>query len=306
MHNNQKALDITMEDFVKKSPNFFILGAAKAGTTSLYKLLIQHPDIFLPADKEPRFFSSDDYFNKGVNVYIRNHFNSSQNFIARGDASPPYLSNHEKAAPRIHQAFGVQLRFMIIMRDPVKRAWSHYLHQVRYGVERNSFSNALATENIVPREKRPAWTSYYGDGLYAKQIKGWLNYFPKKNFLFLFTEDLNNDFTKVAQTAFDFLGVNAEFSVAQEHSNVSGRSKYLWLGSMLNRPNYATQAIKHLFPYILRKHIRDAVNRWNKEPFTDPPILDTYIEQELRRKYMQDIVETEMLTGRNLSHWKAC
>ena len=83
-------------------PNFFILGAAKCGTTSLYEALKKHPEIYLSATKEPRFFCNDEVFEEGIEHYANSHFAGSGGWLARGDASPHYLV-FEKAAARIRE-----------------------------------------------------------------------------------------------------------------------------------------------------------------------------------------------------------
>ncbi len=294
-----------MEFKVANAPNFFIIGAAKAGTTTLYSILIQHPDIFLPKDKEPRFFDSDNYYKRGVEAYLHNHFAGAEHYSARGEATPHYLSHHITSAPRMLQAFGKDLKFIAILRDPVKRAWSHYLHQLRNGGEKHPFLIALEREMLMTEEERPAWTNYFDDGLYAKHIMSWLDYFHREQFLFLFTEDLADNAEGVARTVFDFLGVNAEIPINfSARENIAGQSRYAWLGSLLNRPNRLTNVLKQLFPYVVRQRIRETINSWNRKPFVAAPTLDKDVENKLRREYASDIIQLEKITGRDLSRWK--
>ena len=126
-----------------KLPNLFILGAAKAGTTSLYHYLKQHPQIYLSSIKEPHFFDDDENFAKGLNNYVKQYFRNSEMYPITGEATP-YIQNGIKVASRINQAYSNNPpKFVIILRDPVKRAWSHYMHRVRTGLETNSFEDAL-------------------------------------------------------------------------------------------------------------------------------------------------------------------
>jgi hypothetical protein len=107
-------------------PNSFILGAAKCGTTSLYYYLKQHPEIYLPKDKEPHFFDNDVFWNEGVDVFLRRHFQGAQRFPARGESTPAYFHRWEKVIPRIKAVYSdVIPKFIAIFRYPVERAFSH-------------------------------------------------------------------------------------------------------------------------------------------------------------------------------------
>ena len=105
-------------------------------------------------EKEPRFFDDDTYYTRGLDRYLRDHFRGAAGFKARGEATPAYLAWGRKARDRIRRDLGKDLRFVVILRDPVKRAWSHYLHQCRHGVETESFERALELEPsaVVRRE----------------------------------------------------------------------------------------------------------------------------------------------------------
>jgi hypothetical protein len=133
-------------NLLKNLPNFFLLGAAKAGTTSLYHCLKQHPQVFMPANKEPRFFDRDEFYQEGLSVYLNRHFKGSEIYPARGEATPAY-HRPEKVIPRMKKAYGrLSPKFLIILRDPVERAWSHYLHRVFFTLEEESFEHALKLE----------------------------------------------------------------------------------------------------------------------------------------------------------------
>ena len=107
-------------------PNFMCLGAAKSGKTTLYDILKQHPDIYLPSFKEPHFFDIHDNYNNGIDWYMKNYYSKS-NFKAIGDFTPSYF--FEKEAPkRIYDALSKDIKFIVILRHPVDRAYSHYLH----------------------------------------------------------------------------------------------------------------------------------------------------------------------------------
>jgi len=121
-------------------PNFFILGSAKSGTSTLYSELIKHPNIFLAANKEPMFFSSDEKYEKGINWYLDNFFKASGRKRVRGEATPHYLYWADKVAPRMSEHFEEdKVHFAVILRNPVERAYSWYWNMIREGNEKKDF-----------------------------------------------------------------------------------------------------------------------------------------------------------------------
>ena len=173
-----------------RTPNFFIIGAAKAGTTTLYDLIIQHPDIFLSSIKEPQFFCSEKLFSMGFEHYIDTHFKNSEGFSARGEATPHYLF-YEKAARRISEIIPKSnQRFIVLLRDPVKRAYSHYWNMVAEGLESYNFEDAIAEEEYRSNNSEfddncSLRYRYVSGSRYAGQIKKYFKYFKSDQFLFL-------------------------------------------------------------------------------------------------------------------------
>jgi len=106
----------------EQAPNLFILGAAKSGTTSLYHYLSKHPDVYFPRNKEPQFYCNEDHFSRGQDYYLRTFFSGAEKYPVRGDATPHYLY-YEKVADRLKALPNAnQLRFVVILREPVARA----------------------------------------------------------------------------------------------------------------------------------------------------------------------------------------
>lgn len=155
-------------------PNFFIVGAAKAGTTSLWQYLRQHPDIFMPADigwKEPSYYC-DTYGVKDYDFYLA-LFKEAGSRKRIGKASTPYLSSLESAG-RIHEACA-DAKIIIMLRNPVDRAFSLYKWMHRYGYENlTPFEAALDAEvqsrkdneTFIKEHSRKGGSTYYRDFLY--------------------------------------------------------------------------------------------------------------------------------------------
>ena len=199
-------------EFEDRLPNLIIPGAAKAGTTTIHNFLAQHPRIFLPRVKEPHFFSNDLVWERGVEAYVRTHFEGAAGFAVRAEATPHYLF-YEKAAQRIAEVLPAShQRFVIVLRDPVARAYSLYWNMVHEGHETLSFEDALAREDgregtrEIERIGGIRW-QYYDSGLYAKQLECWFQHFARERFLFVLTEDLQSDPEGTMDRVFSFVGL---------------------------------------------------------------------------------------------------
>ena len=279
-------------------PNFFVLGVPKCGTTTLHEVLIAHPNIFMTKQKEPRFFDTDTYYNRGFDRYLRDHFRGAAGFKARGEASPTYLRSG-KARDRIRGDLGKDLRFVVILRDPVKRAWSAYLQECRRGLETETFERALELEP-TRLSRDPTCAAYFLGGLYARQLRVWFEAFPREHFLVLLTEDLAERPAAVARQAFAFLEVNpdVEFSPPSP-ANVGWTPRCPRLGAALNR------RLKRFVPYSSRQRLGKLINRWISRPFEGAPTIDPASARALRRRYCDEILAVEEIIGRDLGMWRS-
>lgn len=287
-------------------PNFFILGAAKCGTTSLYHYLKQHPEIYLPRDKEPHFFDNDTFWNEGLETYLDRHFQGAERYPVRGEATPAYFHQYEKVIPRMKQVYRDMIpKFILIFRDPVDRAWSHYLHMKRNGLEKEDFGRALKLEEKRLQENPHQWWGYFRDGLYARQLEPWLNAFPRSQFKFILTEDLKQHPTIVCKEIFTFLGVTSTYTINTEFvANRASRPRSELLTLFLYHPFWLKKLVKPLLPPYARKRIREAIQHINVTPLKEKPKLGSELEWLIREKYMPEIERLEHLTGLNLSKWK--
>jgi hypothetical protein len=215
-----------------KLPQFLIIGAQKAGTTTLYKYLDQHPQIMIPGIKEVHFF--DLNYEKGMDWY-KQFFKTHNPFCRKiaGEASPYYLF-HPLVPQRVAQHLP-NARLIVLLRNPVDRAYSHFRHEINYKTEHlNSFGEAVAMEKqrIAADEKAlmegriqksTAYQSfsYISRGMYAKQIERWLEYFPLSQMLFLKSEDFFANPTSELPAVYHFLGVEEIFPAVLDAQNVN-------------------------------------------------------------------------------------
>ena len=290
-------------------PNFLIVGAAKSGTTSLYRYLSQHPDIFMPKWKELSFFIGDPFGPlhkvKKPEYYYR-VFAKMQNQSAVGEASTSYL--YDESAPKlIKEALGT-IKILIVLRDPVDVSYSLYNHQVRKeGEILKTFEAALEAEE--GRRKDPSFRKkcygwyanyyYYHRGLYYGQVKRYLDTFGKDNVMIFLFEELASDPVKVAQRAFRFLGVDDSFMPVVKVHNPAGE--------ILNIPSFwedyglFQKTISFVFSGNLIRKIPHLVRNIGRKPVQ--PINPT-TAQRLRERFHDDICRLEQLIGKELSAWK--
>ncbi len=199
-------------------PTFLVIGAMKAGTTSLAEYLSAHPEIFLTAEKEPHFFSFRDRQALGLEWY-ESLFDRADGAIARGEASTTYTKYPQYAgvAQRIAEHLP-DARLIYIIRDPIDRIRSQYQHHVAIGIERAPFEEAVL-EN-----------PYYVDfSRYACQIEQYLEHFPREQLLIVTSEDLRRERVATLGKVYDFVGVDegvAHTVPAEEHFTTEGRLAY--------------------------------------------------------------------------------
>jgi hypothetical protein len=202
-------------------PNFLIVGAMKGGTTSLFNYLAQHPQVYPPFRKEIKFFDCN-YVN-GLSWY-RAHFPLKAKFNAdyavTGEATPYYIF-HPVAPQRIAQDLP-NAKIIILLRNPVDRAYSHYQHMVRARHEKLSFEDAIHEEEKrldgeaekISRDpnyptSRHIYYSYASRGRYAEQLETWFNLFPREQFLILDSKELSANTSTAYLQTLEFLGLPA-------------------------------------------------------------------------------------------------
>ncbi|MBK4729296.1 sulfotransferase domain-containing protein [Oxynema sp. CENA135] len=200
-------------------PDFLIIGAQKCGTTSLYHYLVQHPKIIPARQKEVHFF--DLNFDRGLEWYAAQFFPESyEDGRLTGEASPYYVF-HPLVAKRVYESFP-KIKLILLLRNPIDRAWSHYHHEVRWGFESLSFEEAIASEpkRLAGEEEKmredPSYYSYnhqhytyLARGIYAEQIAEWLQYFDRDRLLILKSEELSTHPDEMMAETCAFLGVEA-------------------------------------------------------------------------------------------------
>lgn len=286
-------------------PDFFVLGVAKSGTTSLHHYLRQHPALYLPEVKELDFFNaSAERFESGLDWYL-DYFRDTKGQVG-GEATPLYFRAPHLVPDRMRRMYGTSSpRFLLVFRDPVYRAYSHYLHKVSQGTEPLSFREALEAELDHPEQKWHEWKSYFQDGLYAQTLSGWFDIFPREQFRITLSRDLREDPQETLHSIFRFLGVNPGEPIdTTPRLNRTDERKSRVLGTALSiLPSWVPPLARRWMPEALRLWIEQCVRRWARAPTKEHPTLDPQIERRLRLRYVPHVQQLEPLIDRDLSAW---
>ncbi len=217
---------------MKEDLDFLVIGATKAGTTSLFEYLRRHPGIAIPSDKEAPYFSRDTTFARGWESYLQRNFASAEPNQAWGTVTPDYMAGSvferartpvtagegygEVTIPmRIHERLP-SVRIVALLRDPVARARSHHLMETMNGRETRAFADAI-DEQLQPKSlesarARPTYTnSYIAWGEYARILDPYFALFPRDQILVVFTQELEATPGVVLRRVYEFIGAAPEF-----------------------------------------------------------------------------------------------
>ena len=261
-------------------PNFMCLGAAKSGTTTLYDILRQHPDIYIPSFKEPHFFDIPENFNNGLKWYQKNYYKKANHKII-ADFTPSYFFDLN-APKRIFDTLGSQMKFLVILRNPVDRAYSHYLHSKRDDHENMSFQEALTLEvsRLQKYDEESDYLSYLRhsyvhQGLYSEMLQRYLGYFSLENFLFInFEKDFLEETDLTIKKILDFLDIDNSVDLNTNiKSNPSSKERSKIFKKIIKQKGWWRTAIRLMIPSVqLRQIIRNKIKRSNVIEFKAPKL----------------------------------
>jgi len=295
-------------------PNFLIIGAGKSGTTSLYHYLKQHPEVYMSPVKEPKFFAlegkkldfrgpnDDAHMNRksvtDLDAY-RALFRGVADEKAVGEASPLYLYSPE--APARIRRYIPEARLIAILRNPVDRAFSSYLHCIRdRGEPLKDFAQALREEETrIENGWGPIW-HYKHVGFYSAQLERYFDTFRRDQIKVFLYEDLQDDPVGMLQSIFRFLGVgDARLPDISLRHNISGVPRSRLVHELLNKPNPIKSAFRPLLPAKLRKRLNHNLTGRNLVK----PQLSPEVRRQLIKAYSEDILKVQELIDRDLSGW---
>lgn len=294
-------------------PNFLLIGAQKAGTTSLYHYLHQHPQIFMSPVKEPGFFDFEgvqpsftgplDYNSYShITNNIRDYsslFKGVTNQVAIGEATTWYLYSH--IAPKRIKFYIPNVKLIVVLRNPVDRAFSSFMHTVRDGREPiRDFGKALQEEqNRITSNWEYIWR-YTDMGFYSVQLHRYFEYFDQRQLRIYLYEDLVEKPVDLLKDIFQFLNVDDSFTPeVLTRLNISGTPKYSFIEMLLSDTNNVKNLLKPILPSLLRKNIANYLRIQNRIKSQCP----ANIRRKLREVFREDILALQNLLQRDLSMW---
>lgn len=301
-----------------KLPNFLIVGAGKAGTTSLWHHLNQHPEVYMSPVKEPRFFVRERLTElpryqvlPPIHVVDTWHsyvalFQKVRKEKAIGEASVSYLYHHDMAIREITKYLGSP-KIIIILRNPVDRAFSHYNMNLgrmnRKSMPFPSFEDTLAGEEALIRMGEPIYRGLYKTyGFYHDHVKAYMDNF--RDCQILLYDDLKNDPSGLIIDVYEFLGIDSSFVPdLRTRYNVSGVPKNKLLFSLLARENILRSSVKPIIRALLPPRQRRAVAERIRSATLRKAEMKPETRQYLLRAYKEDILKLQDLIKRDLSGW---
>ncbi len=289
-----------------KKISFFVLGAQKSGTTYFHGLLSSDERISLPVRKETHFFSDNKgKFDHGLSFYMDEYYGHSSGDAILGEIDPEYLY-FSKVPKRLYDAYP-NARLIVLFRDPVKRAFSHYVMNYRRGVEVFTFEDALKLEDervSTGNIDEQSCFSYFSRGLYAEQVKRYLEFFPKEHMLFLRADDLYENASDVLIEFYKFIGLKPRalpdsLDVAR---NEGGIPIHMGVQRFLANESRLKTLGKSIIPSSLRLGLRRFLETHNRRHGKFPEVNKKTMDN-LRRQYKKDLGELSEITEIDFSDW---
>lgn len=295
------------------TPNFLVIGTAKAGTTSLWYYLRQHPQIFLPWKKECHYFCNqemgyvDDWDDRHKPVGSREDylalFDEEGDFKAAGEVSPLYLY-HGQAAARIKEEMP-EAKLIALLRNPAERAFSAWMHMRRDGKEELSFEDALDAEESRRESSEFHPGFYYRElGFYAQRLERYQGLFSPSQIMLVRYEEFQKENSRILKSICEFLDVDSDFQFpTQVKLNISGIPKRPWLHNWLLEglpKSRVCNLIKKPFTEQAWMRMVKGVQHWNLER----PKLSDSTRQKMLEDYSQDMERLQDEWGFDASAWR--
>jgi hypothetical protein len=297
-------------------PNFLIIGAGKAGTTSIYHYLKQHPEIYMSPIKEANFFAQEALQSElDPPEMLRNGYWPITNLeayqalyqggsteTAIGEASPRYL--YWPGTAECIRRYIPDVKLIAILRDPVERAYSSYQMHVRDSREKRTFAQVIRDEEwgTFDPDLRIGQKCYVRFGFYYRHLLPYFKLFGRHQIKVYLFEDLKADPSGLLQDIFRFLAVSDDFVPDMSiRYNMSGHPKNKMLQPLLGK-SPITKAIRHILPAPLRQPAMAIQEMWRGRQFVKPS-LSPEIRSTLIAGYRDDILQLQDLIQRDLSNW---
>ncbi|MGB3681955.1 MAG: sulfotransferase domain-containing protein [Rubrobacteraceae bacterium] len=281
-------------------PEACLIGAQKAGTTTLAYLIDQHPQVAVVRPKEPHFFTHN--WDKGLDWYekkfpgppgaVRVDASTSYSMAPLSKAYARSRQEDYKGVPGRVSSVNPNVKLIYLLRDPVERTYSGYWHDARMGGENRDFTTALLNNAF-----------YLDVSDYHGQLLLWLQVFPLSSFFFVLFEDLREDPERVTRECWKFLGVNEEAGSAQLDLHENQSYQVSWAGRKMNRLATTYPAVRATLKPIVPKGVQKLLKTVKTGSMPIPPM------KEEDRNFLLDYfreknADIAALTNQSLDKWQ--
>jgi hypothetical protein len=285
------------------------IGASKAGTTTLFDLMRQHPAVDVTTVKETNFFFDDAQYAKGYPWFLETYFPHSAGKQLLFEADNAYMCSR-RSLERI-KACDPRTRILIMLRNPAERAFSQWLYHMQMGRSAESFAEAIAMEpgRIADGDAAVNRWGYLERGRYGKYITQVLELFPREQTYCIvferFVRDQAGEFARLAS----WLDLPTA-AIVPSYENPTGRPRSTMIARVLYDENLRGLRRTLAKPFgtgVVKQWVLGSINRLNVVPYGrhDKPRLDPGLRQQILQDLEPDIALTERLTGLDLSIWRA-
>ncbi len=293
-----------------KLPTFLIVGVQKAGTTTIYNYLQEHPQVYMSPLKETNFLEKDWEKLLAENTNLKNRITTFEDYcqlfagvkdeIAIGEASPNYIFHYESSAPRI-QKYTPNAQLIVVLRNPVERAYSDYLMHVR---------DAIGSK-VKPLGEQIEHSSHKSfilrKGFYYTPVKYYLDFFGKEKIKVFLYDDLCDNAQDFMSEMYEFIGVDPNFVANVTQKTQQAKiPKNQAINNLLQRKNplrsLAATTLKTIIPLETRQKLRSSLINLNSQDKSQVS-LSPEDRQKLIELYREDILKLQDLINRDLSAW---
>ncbi|MEK6276469.1 MAG: sulfotransferase [Actinomycetota bacterium] len=277
-------------------PNLIIIGGLKCGTTSIHHYLALHPEIQMTKPKELNFFVAELNWDLGSDWY-RGRFDDR--FAVRGESSPHYTNQprYTGVAERIREHCP-DAKLLYMVRDPIKRALSHWVHATGAGYEHGEMEDVLSRSD----------TAYVHRSMYWMQLQPYLERFDRGQIAVIAQEELQSDREQTMRRAFRYLEVDEDFTHEQfdrewEKSSAKQGDKYQVMERLIKLPGFRSfDRNFDRLPESLRWMVEKAVHDPDR-PSAPKPKLPDQVFERLRAVFRDDAAAVQEFAGRRFPGW---
>jgi hypothetical protein len=277
-------------------PNLIIIGGLKCGTTSIHHYLGLHPEIQMSKPKELNFFVTELNWDLGLDWYASRF---DDRFKVRGESSPHYtnLPRYEDVPERIKQHCP-DAKLLYMVRDPIKRILSHWMHATGAGYETRDMIEVLSDPN----------TQYVNRSRYWMQLQPYLEHFDRSQIEVITQEELQADRDGTMRKAFAYAGVDENFTSEQfdrewEKSAAKSGDKYQFMEKLIKLPGFRSfdrnfDRLPERMRWIVEKVVHDP-----EKPAAPKPVLPDDLVETLRGHFGAEVAELQKFAGREFAGW---